>query len=69
MPITIEVPELQLSDLPEWCQLRSDAERILEGCRNSLEYRIAIFRAGTGQGRQLAVESNKPTFNSFPPLR
>jgi hypothetical protein len=68
MPITIEVPELEMSDLPDWCQGRPDAGRILENCRNSLEYRCAIFAARTGQGQNQALDTGKITFGSFPPL-
>lgn len=68
MPITIEVPELQLSDLPEWCQLRTDAQWILEQARNNLEFRCAIFTAHSEQGQQQALDTGKPTFGSFPAL-
>jgi hypothetical protein len=68
MPITIEVPELQLEDLPEWCQLRGDAGWILENCRNSLEFRCAIFSVQSEQGQQQALDTGKPTFGSFPAL-
>jgi hypothetical protein len=68
MPITIEVPEMQLSDLPKWCQLRTDVNWILENCRNSLEFRCAVFAAQTGRGQQQALDTNKPTFGSFPAL-
>jgi hypothetical protein len=68
MPITIEVPEMQLEDLPLWCQLRPDAEWILEQCHNSLEFRCAVFAVQADQGRQQALDTNKPTFGSFPAL-
>jgi len=68
MPITIEIPELQAEDLPRWCQGRPDTNRILENCRNSLEFRCAIFAAQTEQGQGQALDTNKPTFGSFPAL-
>lgn len=55
MPITINVPELELEDLPDWVLEWPNPQAILEKCRDSLNYRADIFSAQTEQGRDLAV--------------
>lgn len=68
MPITIEVPELELKDLPEWCQRSLNPQYILEMCRKDLAYRANIFSAQSKQGQGFASQS-PVSINSFPPLR